>query len=61
MFVSTILTIGSLRTGTTSWAAMMVSENRVAIMGIVTVVIGFTVRASSVPDSPADYLNLQPL
>jgi hypothetical protein len=48
MLVSTILTNGSLRTGPTSWAATMVSENRVASMGIVTVVIGHTVRASSV-------------
>ena len=59
MLVSTILTSGSLRTGTASWAATMVSENRVASMGIVTVVIGITVRASSVPDLPADYLNLK--
>jgi hypothetical protein len=29
-------------------------------MGIVTVVIGLTVRASNVPDLPADYLNLKP-
>jgi hypothetical protein len=35
-----------------------VSENRVASMGIVTVVIGLTVRASSVPD-PTGYLNLK--
>jgi hypothetical protein len=28
-------------------------------MGIVTVVIGFTVRANRVPDPPADYLNLK--
>src|ERR1700686_644270 len=53
MLVSTILTSGSVRKGTSSWAAMMVSENRVASMGIVTVVIGLTVRASSVPDLPS--------
>ena len=40
MLVSTILTSGSLLTRTKSWAATMVSENRVASMGIVTVVIG---------------------